>query len=516
MKPINIYTLTRIKDPERLSRLERQLSGRSRFLKIKEWETGGLRAFTDRLCSLADDAPDFDFFYSFTMPKLGKEFDLIRVAEDSLVNIELKSGDVTDEAIKAQLVRNRYYLSTLGKSMHFYTYISNEDRLVRLSNTGKLVETDFEELTAVLHKQENCYDGHIEDLFKEDSYLISPITDPGRFLRQEYFLTSQQRDIKKSVLKTLTQHKEKGAAVPVQGFTGLPGTGKTILLYDLAMQLSRAERVCVLHFGSHAKELEQLDERLKRIDFFYCSDNMVFDIEDPYSVIFIDEGHRMDRTALDSVMALSQKWNAPVIISYDKEDSIAAEERRGYGSVLIEDIPGFIMYRLTNRIRLNSELSAFINCVMSFKGRTHRKDYPSVSVAYANTDAEAGEMLAGFMEAGYVYIKDTALLDPLMPERAGKYRGFMEVEASEATCKEFDNVVMLIDDTFEYDRGGNLRKKPDRTFEPSCGAAPETELADDFRVRRLFHGLSRAKRKIALVVKDNEPVFDVLLFILQH
>ena len=45
MKPINIYTLTRIKDPERLSKLDRQLSKRSRHLKIKELETDGLKAF---------------------------------------------------------------------------------------------------------------------------------------------------------------------------------------------------------------------------------------------------------------------------------------------------------------------------------------------------------------------------------------------------------------------------------------------------------------------------------------
>ncbi|MBR6003550.1 MAG: ATP-binding protein, partial [Lachnospiraceae bacterium] len=116
MKPINTYLLTRITDPERLSRLERQLSGRSTFLKIKEWEIKGLRALTDKLCEHSSDATTYDFFYSFIMPKLGKEFDLIRISSDSVVNIELKSGDVTDEAIRNQLLNNRYYLSTLGRT----------------------------------------------------------------------------------------------------------------------------------------------------------------------------------------------------------------------------------------------------------------------------------------------------------------------------------------------------------------------------------------------------------------
>ena len=33
-----------------------------------------------------------------------------------------------------------------------------------------------------------------------------------------------------------------------------------LLLYDIAMQLSRWDKVCVFHFGSHEKELEQLDD----------------------------------------------------------------------------------------------------------------------------------------------------------------------------------------------------------------------------------------------------------------
>ena len=78
MKAINIYSLTRISDAAQLSRLERQMSGRSGHLKIKSWETEGLRAFCSRLSECCEDAASLKFYYSFTMPKLGKEFDLLR------------------------------------------------------------------------------------------------------------------------------------------------------------------------------------------------------------------------------------------------------------------------------------------------------------------------------------------------------------------------------------------------------------------------------------------------------
>ena len=68
------------------------------------------------------------------------------------------------------------------------------------------------------------YGGEIEDLFQAEMYLISPLTEPLKFLRKEYFLTSQQRDIKRQILKRIrTEH------TGYYSFSGLPGTGKTLL-----------------------------------------------------------------------------------------------------------------------------------------------------------------------------------------------------------------------------------------------------------------------------------------------
>ena len=545
MRPINIYALTRIDDSTKLERLERQMSGRRRYLKIKKWEIEGLKCFSAHLSSHMKDAEELNFYYSFTMPKLGKEFDLLRVNDDFVVNVELKSGNVTDDVVRKQLQQNKYYLSTLGKNMYFYTFISRQNRLVRLSNSGRIVDTEWDELAKVLERQENCFDGHIEELFKEDKYLISPLTDPGRFLRQEYFLTLQQKDIRKAIFKNI-RHKDGHIKheFSVQGFTGLPGTGKTILLYDIAMQLSKGQRVCVLHFGSHEKELEQLDERLKRVDFYYCydinkivinkdipddhfdklnsqdvetSDNRnILVLHNDYSAILIDEGHRVNEHSLSAILNLAKQWMVPVIFSYDKEDAISPEERTLSGADLIENIDGYTKYKLTNRIRMNSELSSFIACVMCVQGRNYRHDYPSVSLLYANNDKEAEILLQNFERDGYIYIWDDSLKTSQDISDGMVYRtdengqvtqmsdvknAITSIETSAATCKEFDNVVMMIDDTFYYDDNGFLRYRNNNL---------------DSRVRNLYHGLSRAKKNIGIVVKGNTEVFEALLYVLQR
>ncbi|MCR5418648.1 MAG: ATP-binding protein [Lachnospiraceae bacterium] len=505
MRPINIYALTRIEGRDRLSKIEKQMSKRNRFLGIKEWEIEGLAGLSKRLCACMPRGEELTFYYSFIMPKLGKEFDLLRIAEDSVVNIELKSGEVPDDTIKKQLLQNRYYLSTLGRNTFFYTYISGPDRLVRLSNSGRLVEATWEELAALLESQTQLYDGAIEDLFKEENYLISPLTDPDKFLRREYFLTSQQREIRKQIIKNIRRWESDKNGILWQGITGLPGTGKTILLYDIAMELSEKEKVCILHYGSYGEKLQKLDQRLRRVDFFEGKIGDALEESGPYVAILVDEAHEITPAEIELIRALGEKWKAPVIFSYDKEDAVSLLERRNQGSELIEREDGFIRFRLTNRIRLNSELSSFIACLMREKRGAQRRSYPSVSLAYANNSEEAAKLLGSFGNNGYVYLWDPSIEQPYDSiEVSGDLDG-VSVPVKASACKEYDQLVMLMDKSFYYDEDGFLRSS----------AGGEGQSASDSRVVDLFHGLSRAKRMIALVILRNQEVFDKILEILQ-
>ena len=144
MKAISIYTITRNQNTEYLQKLERQLSGRDVFLKIREWELDSMKALVSELERHMQAVYALRFFYSFQIPRLGKEFDLLQIKKDQIVNIELKSGVVSDEAICRQLLQNRYYLSVLGRTIHSYTYISSQNRLVRLTNHAHIAEADWD------------------------------------------------------------------------------------------------------------------------------------------------------------------------------------------------------------------------------------------------------------------------------------------------------------------------------------------------------------------------------------
>ena len=455
MKSISIYAITRKQNIECLQKLERQLSGRTYFLKMREWELESMKALVRELEVHMQDVHALRFFYSFQVPRLGKEFDLLQIKNDQIVNIELKSGKVSDEAVRKQLLQNRYYLSVQGKMIQSYTYISSQERLVRLNNHDHIVEADWDQLCLALQRQSKDYEGDIEDLFQAEMYLFSPVTEPERFLNKEYFLTSQQKDIERRILDKIRKVK-----YGYFWFSGLPGTGKTLLLYDIAMKLSVHQKVCMIHCGETGKEWKILHDRLLRIAFL--SDSQLEECPDlkEYSAILVDEAHLLSVKELHRILELSEKH--PVIFSGDDEDVISDEEMDRTMLREIEHLPDIQSFHLTNRIRTNAELSSFIQNMMHLPEKRMVRYYPHIQVVYANDEEEAGILLKGYQ----------------------------------------NQLVFIIDERYYYDEKGYLREQRQKHQKPTA-------------VRTLFHRLNEAKEEFAIIVKRNEAVYEVLLELLQ-
>lgn len=474
MKSISIYALTRKQNIEHLQKLEQQLSGREHILKLKEWELESMRTLVDQLELHMQDVSALRLFYSFQIPRLGKEFDLLQIRDEQIINIELKSGAVSEDAIQKQLVQNRYYLSVLGKPIQSYTYISSQNRLVRLTNHDHVVEASWEQLCVALQKEGKDYSGDIENLFRAEWYLFSPLTEPNRFLNKEYFLTAQQRDIKRQILKKI--HEEQTGYF---SFSGLPGTGKTLLLYDIAMQLSTRQQVCIIHCGEAGKKWEILHKRLQRIDFLTDSQlTKQLSLNDYYAIL-VDEAHLLSLDRLNILLNASE--NRPIIFSRDSEEMISPEEMDQSTRKRMESLPELQTFRLTNRIRTNAELSSFIQNMMHLPVRKNQNRYPHVSVVYANDAKEADTLVQDYVRQGYQYF----------PQMEG-------AELSVTAVRDTEKMVVVLDERYYYDKDQYLRS----IHSVKIGYS---------EVRRLFHLLNQAKENLAFVVKGNEAVYGILL-----
>ena len=466
MKSVSIYTLTRNQNIFCVQKLERQMSGRGYFLKMREWELDSMKAFVRELETHMDEVYALWFFYSFQIPRLGKEFDLLQIREDQIVNVELKSGAVSDEALRKQLIQNRYYLAVQGKTIRSYTYISSQNRLVRLTNHDRIVDADWEQLCADLRDGGKDYEGDVEELFQAELYLISPLTEPERFLNKEYFLTAQQRDIERQILK-----KIRAERTGAYWFTGLPGTGKTLLLYDIAMKLSGKQRVCMIHCGESKKDWKRLHERLRRVEYLPDSEIGAECGLEECSAVLVDEAHLLEPGARELLAGISTR--RPVIFSGDCEDVISPDELGESAEMVWKSVPGVQTFRMTNRIRTNAELSVFIQNMMRLTRGKGRRMYPHVSAGYGNDEEEAEKLLKGYLALGYRYFEENA-----------------------GSSEDVERLVVLLDERYFYDETEYLR-------------------SGNRSVRRLFHRLNQAKEELAFVVKKNEAVYSVILGLLQ-
>lgn len=465
MKSVSIYALTRKQNLSNLSRLECHLSERDRPLKVRAWEINSMRALVDQLEKYMPEVYRLRLFYSFQILRLGKEFDLLQVKENQIVNIELKSGAVSEDAIRRQLIQNRYYLSILGRPVRSYTYISSQNRLVRLTNHDHIVEAEWEQLCAELQEKSADFSGNLEDLFQAEWYLISPLTQPERFLKKEYFLTAQQKDIERQILKSI-RIKRGG----YYHFSGLPGTGKTLLLYDIAMKLSGRQMVCIIHCGASGQEWKRLHERLRRIVWVSDSQITAEMRLDEYGTVLVDEAHLLDKETLENIVEAAGK--RPVIFTSDCEDQLSPEEVDQSVKLGIAKLPEIQTFRLTNRIRTNEEISSFVQNMMHIPDYKSGRRFPHVTVFYANDDQEAANLIQDAKKQGYQHLLE-----------------------SEVAEKAYDSVAIILDGNYFYDSKKYLRSKK-RT------------------VRNLFHQLNSAKEKLMLIVKDNEPFYAMLLGLL--
>lgn len=78
MKAISIYALTRNQNMECIQKLERQLSGRDFFLRIKEWELESMKALVKQLELHMEEVYKLRFFYRFRFRSLERSLTFFR------------------------------------------------------------------------------------------------------------------------------------------------------------------------------------------------------------------------------------------------------------------------------------------------------------------------------------------------------------------------------------------------------------------------------------------------------
>ncbi|MDH5889163.1 DNA/RNA helicase domain-containing protein [Vibrio splendidus] len=430
-----------------------------------------------------------DFYVGYKIQHISKEFDLLRFGSNYIINVELKNSSTPDK-VKKQLVRNKYYLSHINRVVHNFTYVVQTNTLYKLDGKSELEVVDFSLLTQLLTNQNLMKFDNPDILFNPSDYLVSPFNSTEKFIHDQYFLTNQQEDIRNQVFSKINKGTTEFISV-----NGGPGTGKTLLTYDIVKRLKNTKNTVIVHCGQlnegHNK-LNTLGWNIIPIKSFRNYDLSNIDL------VVIDETQRIYVNQLEQLVIDAKSSNASCIFSYDKQQTLSSRERFADIESKIDAISGIVKFKLSDKIRTNKEIASFIKVLFNSR-RTDVafEDCGNVDFDYFTDANTVKNYIRLISNEGWEVLKLTP--SQYNKEHHESYSDVYSKNSHTVIGQEFDNVAVVIDEYFSYDANGMLSYKS-RTYYDS--------------VKMLFQNITRTRKRLKLIIIGNKQVLNRCLNIL--
>ncbi len=414
------------------------------------------------------------FLYSYSFNQLSKEFDLLCFTEEYALNIELKTLN-TNEKIVKQLNQNKHYLSFLNKKVIRYAYIASDNVLVKVSSSNTLEEASFKELEEFLINNKLRESIDLDSKYDSKEILVSPINEPYKFIEGFYILTEYQEKIKRDIVNFI----EKKPSELFYAITGSAGTGKTMLVYDIAKVLSDEYKILMVHMSKLCKGHKILSQEYKNLDITNI-DRLQYEKIKKYDLIIIDEAQRVEKSVLDKIIDEAILNKKHILFSYDHNQVYFDTKHYEDFNLYISNLCKNRTYRLTNKIRANKEMSSFVNSLFDIKKRNRdmHVSYSNIHVIYENDLRIINEIIKNNSNYQYIsldsndYLKDYYCLN--------------------LVGQEFDNVIIHMTDDYYYDEDLKLKSN------------------NETNIKLLYQGLTRVRKELILIISNKEILINVL------
>lgn len=439
--------------------LERgNLDTENKFKTLKKHEIRNMKSFCAIMSENGVSIRGFDgFFVSYSIPQIGKEFDLLRFGTEYLLNIEIKSElkvAQKEQKILKQMAENYYYLNFLGRPIRLFTYVEN-DGFYQYSHEERTIEKIPPDIIAgCLENQDAEYSVNPDMEFVPSNYLISPFNSTDKFVNGEYFLTSAQQRIKSEVQEELER-------TPFMFFclSANAGTGKTLLLYDIAKtMMNLGKTVMIIHCGmlndGHTALIEQYKWNIKSIRAIPKSEDAInlFGVD----CIFVDEAQRIRIFQLEALTKKAFEMKIPVFFSFDTKQYLRTGETRDLSEYLKGRYPDAITStkKLTNKIRTNKAMASFITNLMNIGKSNDNLNYDCVTIEYIDNHDDLKRYIDFLETRGWKAITYTT--SQHNPDPYDSLAGLCTTTAHAVIGQEFSKVVFVMDNNFSYGEDGKL------------------------------------------------------------
>lgn len=417
-----------------------------------------------------------------------------------VINIELKSHldeSIKYEKITKQMKQNYYYLKFLGKRICLYTYIEDDGLYIYSPEEQKSYSVEFDGLISIIRDQEFSVNIDLDKMFLPSNYLISPFNHTEKFIKQEYFLTDHQMDIKKQIIDSISKEEYKFFCISANA-----GTGKTLTVYDTARTIINdygTNAVLIIHCGKKNTGQRILLDRYKWNIYSISSVWMSFEkdhINNNLKAIIIDEAQRIRESQLSLIIKASKKYRIPIIFSYDTHQFLSDGETLDlyeYVKEKYSEMPKQ-KYTLTNTIRTNKEMASFITNLLNIGKSNSDLDYKNISVEYFD-DVEVVKEYIKYLENYHDWKAIKYSTDKYHPDYFDSINGICVHTAHDVIGQEFEKVVFVMDKHFKYNAQGKLLGV--KSFYSSGGM--------------LYQIVTRVVNELKVIVLNNPKLYQNLL-----
>lgn len=424
----------------------------NKLMTLKHHEICNLHSFCDVMIQEGCSIGDFDgFFIGYSIPQIGKEFDLLRFGKDFLINIEIKS-EITiarkEQKVLEQMQKNYYYLKSLGKEMRIFSYVEN-DAFYEFNIEKNSLDKIEAKVVAFCLKTKDILDTiDLDKEFSPSNYLISPFNSTPAFMKGEYFLTNAQQEVKEKIINDLLSNEFMFFCISANA-----GTGKTLLMYDIAKEMTKhGKKNLVIHCGNlnegHLRIITEYKWDIKPVkEISRNKENINVSEAD---TIFVDESQRISKPQINALIQAAIDKQVPIVFSFDTKQYLKNNETLDVSEYLQKNYSNVkvTVKNLTNKIRTNKSMASFITNLFEI-GKSHDNlNYESVTVDYFNNIQIVREYIKNLQEGGWQFITYTN--SRYNPDPYDELASFGGVNAHSVIGQEFPKVVLIMDKNFSY------------------------------------------------------------------
>lgn len=332
---------------------------------------------------------------------------------------------------------------------------------------------------------------YIDDDFKPENQLlhtdmnemiISPYTEPEKFKSHAYFLNDTQADIKRKILL------DSSNIITIKGG---PGTGKSLLLMDLAQEYYDEKKKVLVFVGAILRNYNEIESIF---DYTVIDTQHIEEVNpSDYEIILVDEAQRLYERERNHLLELSQKIK--VIFAIDQNQATHVDEiaRNNIEEILkySQETP----YELGEEVRTNKSMSTFIQKFLKINAsKLQPMKFPDVNIVYFDSRGKASRYLRYLTDEGFVSIElneyRTKSTNSLKRESVSRH----SLPVHNVIGQEYDNVVVTLDDHFHYNEDGELTSTYNEYY-------PYNEN------RAIYQSLTRARKKLIILIYNNPEIY---------